>query len=197
MKRAGATQAQSRHKTVTESHEFSQWEPSPQQAAAIEALVVGKADGEAAELADVTRETVNRWRNHDVRFRTALERRRRETWASYHDRIRALVGKALDALEQALADPDLGLTAVGHLAKLVRLQVGAPDGETDPHVILRAEARAWAETYMVEHHERRESALDELLAGMGDEAEAWNSARLRELTEQRLGELRAGQGSDR
>lgn len=42
------------------------------QCQAVELVAVEKPDGEVAQLVGVTRETVNRWRHHDLAFKKAV-----------------------------------------------------------------------------------------------------------------------------
>lgn len=73
---------------------------------AIDLLALGMTDAEVAEAVGVSRQTVNGWRNHHPGFIAALNVRRREVWGTACDRLRALLPKAVDALEAAVtADP--------------------------------------------------------------------------------------------
>ena len=69
---------------------------------AIDRLVAGGTDSEAAEAAGVTRQTVNGWRNHHPYFRAELNRRRSELWGAAQDRLRDLLPRALDVLAEEL-----------------------------------------------------------------------------------------------
>jgi hypothetical protein len=69
---------------------------------AIDLLVTGATDGEAAEAVGVTRQTVNTWRNHDPVFVSELNRRRLDVWGAAMDKLRALLPEALKTLEEAL-----------------------------------------------------------------------------------------------
>src|SRR5215210_166260 len=71
---------------------------------AIDCLATGQTDAETAAAVGVTRQTVNGWRNHDPRFIAALNARRLDIWGGAGDRLRALLPKALAALEAALSD---------------------------------------------------------------------------------------------
>ena len=107
---------------------------------AIDCLVVGKTDQEAAELVGVGRQTVNAWRNHHPAFQAALNARRHEVWGAACDRLRALLPRALDALEHAVVEgKDWRAAArVVELAGLDRQGYGVPNlgaysiGPTDP-----------------------------------------------------------------
>src|SRR4051794_36843252 len=69
---------------------------------AIDCLAAGRTDGETAASVGVTRQTVNGWRNHDPAFIAALNARRLDIWGGAADRLRALLPRALAALEAAL-----------------------------------------------------------------------------------------------
>jgi hypothetical protein len=60
------------------------------QLTAIDALITGKTDAEAAEAAGVTRPTVTDWRNHHPVFMATLNERRSAPWSEAHDRLRAM-----------------------------------------------------------------------------------------------------------
>jgi hypothetical protein len=70
---------------------------------AIDMLILGSTDNEAATAVKVNRVTVTKWRNYDPVFAAELNRRRKELWGASVDRLRALIPKALDALEVELA----------------------------------------------------------------------------------------------
>ena len=110
---------------------------------AIDCLVRGLTDAEAAAAVGVSRQTVNVWRNHLPTFQAELNQRRLDVWAGSTDRLRALAAKALGVLEGALAvnpDPAVALKIVqlvglgdqgGHLGE-------ACIGPTDPEAIIEA-----------------------------------------------------------
>jgi hypothetical protein len=60
-------------------------ELSVAQRRAIDLLVAGATDGEAAEAVGVTRQTVNTWRNRDPIFIAELNRLRRDLWGGALD----------------------------------------------------------------------------------------------------------------
>lgn len=59
-------------------------------------------DREAAEAAGVNRVTVTNWRNHSPLFAAELNRRRQELWACSADRLRSLLPRALDTLDEEM-----------------------------------------------------------------------------------------------
>jgi hypothetical protein len=117
---------------------------SVEQLTTIDVLVMGKTDAEAAAAAGVTRPTVTEWRNHHPVFRATLNARRSALWAEAHDRLRALVGKAIENLAGAVQEGKLSASL--DVLKIVGLHgaVGAPAGPTDPDVIIREMAEAQA-----------------------------------------------------
>jgi hypothetical protein len=94
-------------------------------------LVTGKTDTEAAAALGVHRTTVSAWRQHHPAFRAELNRRRKELYGAAADRLRGMVGKALDALESALAGEN-PLPAALHVLKAASLdRLDAPSGPVD------------------------------------------------------------------
>ena len=111
---------------------------SVEQLNAIDALVTGATDIEAAEKAGVSRQTIWEWKRNPL-FIATLNQRRQEIWEPQIERLRGLVSKAITVLEQTLESDDerLRLQAATQILKAVGLQ-GAnliPQGETDPEVI--------------------------------------------------------------
>ena len=136
---------------------------SLEQQNAIDLLVTGQSDQAVAAAVGVTRQTVCGWRNHHPAFAAALNARRLEVWGGAVDRLRALLPKALDALEHAVTgeSPDWKAAAeVVKLAGLDRQGNASPNlgpysiGPTDPAAFVVAEAKR-----------RRVDPLDELLGG--------------------------------
>ena len=98
---------------------------------AIALLLEGKRDAEVGEALGVTRETVNRWRNGDDAFTVELNKARRELWGGHMERLRSLVGRALEELERELGCEHAHQVAV-QILKAVGLygNVPAPSGAT-------------------------------------------------------------------
>lgn len=69
---------------------------------AIARLLSGGTDTEAAEVAGVTRQTVNAWKNENAAFQAELFARRQAVWQAQEDRLRWLLSVALDVLEGEL-----------------------------------------------------------------------------------------------
>ena len=131
---------------------------------AIDLLVIGATDGEAAEAVGVTRQTVNTWRNHDPVFIASLNARRLELWGGACDKLRALLPKAMETLEGALAE-GRDWRAAAEVIKLAGLDLqgqGVPNlgpysiGPADPEAVLDGEIR------------RRRAARDPIAAMLGE-----------------------------
>jgi hypothetical protein len=75
---------------------------TPAQLAAVDLVVTGKSDGDVAEAVGVTRQTVSGWRHYHPEFRAAVNTRRREVFGQAADRLRSLLGRALDVLAEEL-----------------------------------------------------------------------------------------------
>jgi hypothetical protein len=111
---------------------------------AIDLLLLGKSDREVAEVVGVARETVWHWRHEHPVFLAELNRRRRAFWADAQERLRALVGRAVEILAEAVAGGDL--KAAVEVLKIVKLHgaVPAPSGAEDPELVLWQQAEQWA-----------------------------------------------------
>jgi len=108
-----------------------------------------------------------------------LNRRRKDVWQTAQERLRGLVGKAIDILEKALQPDDVKAAVTVLRATNLYGNVGAPHGETDPELVLLAQAEAWAVQEL-----RRQGPQDDPLALL-----VYDGAKAR-LTQQRLEELR-------
>lgn len=74
--------------------------------AAAELLSIGSTTIEAAKAADVTRETISRWRNHDPEFQLLLAEANAATHKLVHDRITGHAQLAVDTLAKVCRDPE-------------------------------------------------------------------------------------------
>jgi len=121
---------------ITENHKSSQdcTLLTEQQQKAIELLLLGKAEKSVAEELEITRETVNRWRNHNSNFIAVLNERQRLV-----TRWNNLFPWALDVVEQALAKSD-PVVAIAILQALAPHQLQA--GEPAPQLVLAQARRA-------------------------------------------------------
>jgi hypothetical protein len=109
---------------------------TPRQQQALQALLTGATDTEAAEAANVTRETVNRWRHRDANFIAALNEARHDLSQDFRDGLRALLPDALAALRDGLAADNVN-TRVRVAATLFRTlrDIDEPTGPTNPEAI--------------------------------------------------------------
>lgn len=104
---------------------------TPQQAAAVDLLAMGRTVTETAEAVGASRQTVSAWLHHGTEFRAQLGLRRGELWNTATDRLRGLLPKALDVLEHELDAASLG--AATALLRAAGLQgLGAP---SDPRTV--------------------------------------------------------------
>jgi hypothetical protein len=85
--------------------DMSDHELSAAQQKAIGAILAGKSITEAAIAAEVNRTTLHRWLN-DAHFDCVLSRSRRELREAMRARLLALGDKAIDAVEQSIAEGD-------------------------------------------------------------------------------------------
>ena len=164
----------------TKPHKMSQYPLlSIEQHNAIDLLILGDTDHAVAEQIGVARETICRWRNANPYFMAGFNRRRKDVWQTAQERLRGLVGKAIDILEQALQPDDVKAAVTVLRAANLYGHVGAPHGETDPELVLLAQAEAWAAQEL-----RRQGTADNPLAMLlAAEAEP-------QLIRQRMEELR-------
>ena len=109
---------------------------------ALEQLLAGATDGEAADAAGVSRQTVSAWKLHNPAFRAELNRQRAELWDGSQDRLRSMVPRALDVISDALEGEDAAKVAVQllRLAGLSGAQVGEI-GPTTPQGVVDEEIR--------------------------------------------------------
>lgn len=73
---------------------------------AIEILLAGGTDSEAAQAAEVTRQTVNGWKRQDALFVATMNARRAELWDASSDKLRALIRAAIEEFGKALEHED-------------------------------------------------------------------------------------------
>lgn len=103
---------------------------------AIGALIAGQSDADAGQAAGVTRQTVNGWKNHDALFVARLNAERAALWEHSSDKLRALVGDAIQVLAEGLDGPDYRTrqAAAVHILRATGLYSGglAPTGSADP-----------------------------------------------------------------
>ena len=110
---------------------------SNEQQQMITQVVEGKSFSEAAAAVGVDLATVEEWQK-EAGFVAALNRGRKALWGNSEDRLRALLPKALDAIEAAIRSDDLSLKAALAVIKIVGLGTHGvrdygllPMGDTD------------------------------------------------------------------
>jgi hypothetical protein len=132
--------------STTEPHKKSL---SGTQQLVISALLSGKTDREAAMVAGVSRETVNRWRNHDPFFQAELNQRQQEIWESYKIGLQALIGDALQTISRAVRNnPTIAMKILEKCQGLNEIE--PPAGPTDVDDILLGVARERAQEELTE-----------------------------------------------
>ena len=102
---------------------------TPQQVIVIQALAAGSNVTAAAALAGVSRPTIYSWINSDTEFQKALAYAQQEWALTIRDRMQALSAKALDTLEEIIANPKASpsVRLKAALAILNRPQFPKPD----------------------------------------------------------------------
>ena len=162
----------------------------PQQNA-VDLLAGGKTDSEAAELLNLSRPTVSKWRLYDPEFQAALHRRRAEVWGAAADRLRSLVPKALDTLATILERSQfegVRCKVAIELLRLTGLSPGAADiGPTEGEKILDAlvEARVKAtQADRLKHLSDTDRLIESMRSRSKEEhAAEWDAARKELLAE--------------
>ena len=107
---------------------------TPRQERAMHVLLAGGDDTAAAQAANVQRPTLNRWKNHDPDFISAMNIARRDLADGFADSLRALYGDAVAVIRDALDaenPPAVRLRAAEAIIK----NLAPPDGDTDPEAI--------------------------------------------------------------
>ena len=136
----------------------SAWALSSEQERVVVLLAQGKTIAETAESVEVSEHTVRSWRWEHPGVQAAVNSRRQEDWVVVTDRLRALVPKALEVLEQELAG-ETPLSAALHILKACGLyglrRTDMWDGCTDPEEIAIGQA-------MHQQERERERMLAEL-----------------------------------
>jgi hypothetical protein len=166
-------------KSDTTLHELP--ELNDKQLAAVDALTVGATDQEAADQSGVHRVTVTNWRNRNPVFQAALNARRAELWSTSLDRLRSMLPKALDRVEEEImgGDAPQGLRAALKVLEIAGMGTagGSHYGSRgvspeDPEAMIAAKAKA-----------KRPSPLDELLADLSDGGPVTDEERRRVIAE--------------
>jgi hypothetical protein len=115
---------------------------------AIELLLQGQTESDIAVTLQLSCEAIQHWRHEHPVFLARLNQQRRLRWDAAHDRLRALVPRAIEVLEKAIAQGSV--RAAVDLLKIVQLhgRVPTPSGPEDPHLVLWRQAEHWARTEM-------------------------------------------------
>ena len=120
----------------TESDQIRPPEVSDRQSIAIDALVSGATQREAAEKAGVQRTTVTAWCNHNIAFMAERNRRRQDRHEAAGEQLQETLCAALEHLGERVREGDTGAAmaivkavGVGHLLNAVK------PGPTDPAVV--------------------------------------------------------------
>jgi len=108
---------------------------------AIELAMIGLTDGEIATQVGVSRQVINRWRNHDAGFMNALTMRRTALRELHIDRLNELVEQAIETLAEALREGEqkTRVQAAVYILKLAGLGKGNPtmDREESERVMMQ------------------------------------------------------------
>jgi hypothetical protein len=129
---------------------------APQQKALNE-LLSGKTDGEAAEIAGVSRKTVNTWKNDNPVFQAEFNRCKLEVWENFLSELNLTVGDSMATIRQAIKDGDVK-TARWFFDKLGfgdficrNISLNKPRGATDPEEVRKDNLREKAQKVAREH----------------------------------------------
>ena len=85
---------------------------------AIELLLVGKSDAEIAALIGVDSDIVRQWQTKDTEFIVAINALRAAAWSGSVARLKRLMSRALDVVEEAVTRGD-EMVAISFLQGLV------------------------------------------------------------------------------
>jgi hypothetical protein len=167
------------------------------QQSAVDLLAAGKTDTEAAELLQLARPTVSKWRLYHPAFQAALNARRAEVWGAGVDRLRSLIPQALDVLGKALTEGNI--TAKLHAARmvlgLVELPAPAPAGPTSAEGVLAALVAARMRAKQAER-DKYLSNTDRMIASMHSPDRKQAEAAERDARAEVLAELEAQLGPE-
>ena len=79
---------------------------TPEQERALPLVLAGQSDRQVGEAVGRDRVTVTRWRTRNPAFMAALNAERKAMIDAAAERLRGLAGRALDAIERELDDPE-------------------------------------------------------------------------------------------
>ena len=136
---------------MTESDQIRPPEISDRQSIAIDALVSGALQREAAEKAGVQRTTVTAWCNHNIAFKAERNQRRQDRVEAAGEQLQETLCAALVLLGEKVREGDTGAAVtivktvgVGHLLDAVK------PGPIDPAAVKNELARRIESEVMVE-----------------------------------------------
>ena len=75
-----------------------------QQEQAIGLILLGRTDEHVGKAVGVARQTISKWKNQNADFKAFLNKKRIENWEQHEDKIRYLIGEAVQVLEENLAN---------------------------------------------------------------------------------------------
>ena len=97
---------------------------------AILALLSEKTLGAAAHKANVGERTLRRWLTENQDFRDEFERARRATFQAGINRVQALMGKAVDTLEDLLSTDTAAAVRLGAARTMAEIALHQHDADT-------------------------------------------------------------------
>jgi DNA-binding XRE family transcriptional regulator len=80
---------------------------SAKQQKALNELLSGKTDEEAANIAGVSRKTVNTWKNEDPFFQAEFNRRKLEVWEDFLNELNLTTGYSMATIREAIKNGDV------------------------------------------------------------------------------------------
>ena len=135
----------------TEPDQIRPPEVNDRQSIAIDALVSGATQQEAAEKAGVQRTTVTEWCNHNIAFKAERNQRRQDRLEAAGEQLQETLCAALMHLGEKVREGDTGAAVtivkavgVGHLLDAVK------PGPTDPAAVRNELAQRFESEVMVE-----------------------------------------------
>ena len=75
-----------------------------QQEQAIWLILLGRKDEEVGKAGGVARQTISKWKNQNPDFKSFLNKQLIENWENHQDKIRYLIGEAVQVLRENLAN---------------------------------------------------------------------------------------------
>jgi DNA-binding transcriptional MerR regulator len=116
----------------------------PAQEQVIELLLAGQSVSEIATALQCAPDEIQHWRDEHPVFQARLNQAKRRLWDDAQDRLRAMIPRAIEVLEQAMSQGSV--KAAVEVLKIVQLhgRVPTPTGAEDPHLVLWQQAERWA-----------------------------------------------------